>query len=614
VAPTCSVSGPANLSFGGPAGVYSFTATDANYNLTDARGWWSPTTIQSWTNIFTSSFSARYSYSTSANWSCPGVGTYYVVCNAVDSGGAWCTGNPFGVPPGAESCGPTSAATVTCGASPPPQPILNPTTDSCPIGPNPQVNLSWTVGAGAYDEFHIYRCTGVCTPTTEIATTSLTSYLDTAVIDETTYSYRVRSHRHSDGVYSSYSTIQTITPDCPKCNIALSGPASIDYPSTQSYSVVNIAPYTVPDGTYDQANFTSSNPAAISICDSLTNPCPAGVGSFSDSTSGYSMNATAYTLSANSTLRVGMIMEGSERCFASINNVSVVNPPWWQVVGGDVTAGGNFLQSLIPPLTLCGGTCIRNLILDNPVGSPGIPSVAGSSAPNFNSAQASSKNWVTRNTPVLLSDPYSYQFFEDKIPSSSVPYTIGSTLSVAGMTTALSSATPFNGYYILKYDGTLTGIDFTLGSSAESFDLGNNKVILFVKGADLIIDSEVRVTDGRGGFYAISDGDINITTNVGHVASQTSSSTEDIEALLFADGQIKTLAGAASTGNDPQLHIRGSASGLGNAGAVDGVVFERDLLDNSDRPAEIFEFAPDLVLSWPPYLTKKNITWREVAP
>ncbi|KKQ93297.1 MAG: hypothetical protein UT19_C0014G0001, partial [Candidatus Woesebacteria bacterium GW2011_GWB1_39_10b] len=69
--------------------------------------------------------------------------------------------------------------------------------------------------------------------------------------------------------------------------------------------------------------------------------------------------------------------------------------------------------------------------------------------------------------------------------------------------------------------------------------------------------------------------------------------------------------------NDPQLFVRGSLAGLGmnpNPGDTDGVVFQRKLSDNTNKPGEIIEFAPDLVLSWPPYLSGKNITWREVVP
>ena len=633
VPPTCSVSGPSNMSFGGGAQVFNFSGSDANSDLNQLEGYESPAITEVWTNIFTTPFSPRYSYSTSASWSCPGVGSYHITCNAYDSTGLRCTGNPFGVSAfWSASCGATSSVTVTCGATPPPQPILNLPTDSCPVGPNPRVHLSWSVGAGSFNGFEIYRCNASispgCTPTVNIAETSLTSYIDTTVIDETTYNYRVRSFR--DGpprTYSSYSTIQTITPDCPKCSVTLVGPPSINLPDTQNYYVSDNAGS--PDGTYTQANFTSSNPAAVSICAFPTDPCPAGVGNYNDPTprasaAGYSMNATAYTLGANSTLRVGMIMEGAERCFASINNVGVTSPAWWQVIGGDVTAGGNNMSSIIPPLASCGAPCQNVFILDNPNGSSGVPSVAGGSFPDFNGNQPSLQGWQTKNTPVLLSDPYSYTFFENKIPSGVSPYVI-STPSLSGSqiasnwTLAAVINSLYQGYYYFTYDGSLVGGDLTLGGGVgDIIDFGDRRVILFVKNADLNINAKIQVTDGLGGFYAISDGDINISSTVGHAATTTSSSVEDIEALLFADGQIFTGSNTVTPGDDDlQLHIRGSVSGLGmnpTPGDEDGVVFQRKLADNSDRPAEIFKFAPDLVLGWPPYLTKRNITWREVEP
>lgn len=80
--------------------------------------------------------------------------------------------------------------------------------------------LGLSTPAGASD-YHVYRCTGsTCTPYTQIATVpfiagntsplliaSLALFADTNVTNGTTYSYRIKAHKHNNNTFSSYSNI-----------------------------------------------------------------------------------------------------------------------------------------------------------------------------------------------------------------------------------------------------------------------------------------------------------------------------------------------------------------------------------------------------------------------
>jgi len=58
-----------------------------------------------------------------------------------------------------------------------------------------------------------------------------------------------------------------------------------------------------------------------------------------------------------------------------------------------------------------------------------------------------------------------------------------------------------------------------------------------------------------------------------------------------------------------KLWVKGAAVAYG------GVRFQRDLGGgNSTAPAELFEYDPTLLFTYPRELTRKNMTWREVAP
>ena len=88
--PTCSISGPTSVNIDTDA-TYIATGSDPEGNLTEVEIYKSPTENRSWTNIVDGCAGPVCQETTQFS----SVGTYYVVCNAYDSAGNKCSGNPW---------------------------------------------------------------------------------------------------------------------------------------------------------------------------------------------------------------------------------------------------------------------------------------------------------------------------------------------------------------------------------------------------------------------------------------------------------------------------------------------------------------------------------------
>ncbi len=288
--------------------------------------------------------------------------------------------------------------------------------------------------------------------------------------------------------------------------------------------------------------------------------------------------------------------------------IHIINPdPWWQVLGGDAVVGENSanLVSKIPNPTLC-PDC--TFIKDNPLGHPGVPSAGGET--DFGDGQVSSKGWVVEDSSYEGMDPFTYEYFERKIPIGVNPILINDNTFDQ---TDLGNCDPNagKGYCWYKYEGNGLN-DLVVEDIGGGVSLDNKKVVLFVKNADLVIKSKISAFPGLGGFYAIVEGDrnnsqadaaIRIDPSVGDLPA--SRGGPDIQGVFFTEGTFST--GSQGDNSDLQLYIRGSVF-------ANQFNLQRDLPNNSANPAEVFEFAPDLILNWPPFLSGKNITWQEVSP
>jgi len=284
-------------------------------------------------------------------------------------------------------------------------------------------------------------------------------------------------------------------------------------------------------------------------------------------------------------------------------DIEIVNPSaWWRVIQGDVVSKTSTIVSRIPQLCDESGTCHRrDFIYGLPPANSGIPIAAGTTF--FGEGYPSSADWDAELV-VNPSQDLDYNFFAAKIPTQVLSdpnfNTSDSELTQDDLT---SQGKTFAGYRWIRYRGSG---NLSIGRNTNTTINLNSKVILFVEGnVTTKIKSKIRLQDpGSGsGFYLISKGDVVIDKDLGDQASN--SPDTDVEAIIFTERNFITESKGQY--QDLQLKIRGSV-------VASGFSLERSLDNNADHPAEIFEFAPDIVLTWPKFLSKKPTVWREVTP
>lgn len=365
----------------------------------------------------------------------------------------------------------------------------------------------------------------------------------------------------------------------PSCSVSLSPSAATVAVGSGVSLVASVVPT---DGTVDYVSFSSDDSSVASVD-------PA-----SDPTAGYSTTATGESV-GSATVTAQITMGGSVRCSAA-STLTVSEPgPWWQVRDGDVAANGEIV-SLIP--SACSlPVCDPRFGLDGEGGYPGIPGFVGSLDVGT-AGGVSSTGWAADGVPTPRKT-YSYSYFVRQIPSDVEITTIASSAIEGSLFE--SGGVLSHGARWYRYDGS-SGLDLTVSGD---MNLGPRKVVLLVDGADLRLDGRINLDDGEGFFAAIvgrdADGDggnIFINASVGGAAD----GVPELEGLFVADSEFGTGEGGS------QLHVRGSVAGLS------GVILGRDLGDDSRTPAELFEYAPDLIMNVPSSLRTSGYDWREVAP
>jgi hypothetical protein len=272
----------------------------------------------------------------------------------------------------------------------------------------------------------------------------------------------------------------------------------------------------------------------------------------------------------------------------SPGDITVTNPPaWWQVVGGGVVAGGvgTDVTSQIP------ATCDPAITSCEPyiVVDSGIPISGGGTTVNPGSGDPSEPGWVAEGSE-YLGKTYNYSYFVGRLPANVDPdLLLVNLVSEADFTSGGTEYPAGSDYYYYSYDGSLGKLTI----SAIGGSLNSRKVILFVSGADVDIGGDIDFAVGTEFFMLISDGNIGI-----------SDSASLIEGVYAVDGDFNTDIDAASEPDAP-LTIRGTV-------IANQILLNRELADNSQDPAETFEFAPDLMMQFPHSLGEQNIRWREV--
>jgi hypothetical protein len=356
----------------------------------------------------------------------------------------------------------------------------------------------------------------------------------------------------------------------PVCDITLTPTNSNITIGTSATFTVNIINCNV---SIDYVKFTNSNNSVATISTLIDSTGPI-----------YSTTITGVT--SGTSIVTATVYAGRDLGSASSVVTSANANAWWQVKDSDIATNGN-LVSLVPTSRFFG--------IAGTGGFPGIPGYGG--ATNLSNTTVSSTGWLTQNT---ITNPkvFDYQSFVDRIPSD-VVFNVINTSSVNN--SSFNASNSYYGYVWYKYSG---GVPLSIDGQ---INVGSKKIILLVDSNDLIINNNIKLTLGNGFFMAIvgktaggTKGNIIVNPTVGGVPPQASA---NIEGIYEADGNFSD-----GVGNN-QLWVRGSVVAYGN------ITLQRDLgVTNASTPAELFEFAPDLMLLYPNKLGVRRINWKEVAP
>ncbi|MDP3994347.1 MAG: Ig-like domain-containing protein [bacterium] len=354
------------------------------------------------------------------------------------------------------------------------------------------------------------------------------------------------------------------------CTLTLT-PTTLTLPAGES---TLLTAEVIPSEGISKVNFSSS--------DSNT----ANVNPGSDNTVSYQTNVTGKKKSIGPvTITAEAIVNPNTILCSGTSTVTVTTPgPWWQVKDSDVVTNGDIISSIYPAGV--------NFILDGTGGYPGVAVYGGQK--NFGSGVVSSKLWLANTTSTWLTQKtYDYNYFRGWLPTgwwdgkTTTPDTI-----VNPPDYFRNNGTAVDGYKVFYHSGNLI-ID-------AAQNLQDQRAILFVDGGDLTINKNINLTDGTGFFMAIVKGNIIIDPL-----------TTSLEGIYSADNLFKTGTkyneGLGIVDN--QLNVRGSVTGLG------GITLQRNLGGaNSTTPAEVFEYAPDLIFTYPSKLMVRAMRWKEVAP
>ena len=278
---------------------------------------------------------------------------------------------------------------------------------------------------------------------------------------------------------------------------------------------------------------------------------------------------------------------------------------WWQVKDADITTNGNISSKIPSGCTLPG--CNPVFGLDGLGGFPGVVAYGGDSFSfsgtiSSGANQVSSKNWLANTS--YLGKTYGYAYFSQLLPkvdcnddptalcynSIILPSINGGDLNSGGAA--------HRGYVWYKRVG-----DLAINGNVNL--VGDRKVVLLVEGGDLTVNGRVNLqSPGVGFFMTIVGKDVNGQKgNIIVDPSVTHPTEPGLEGIYLSDAQFRTGAGSS------KLWVKGAVVAYG------GVQFQRDLGGgNTTAPAELFEYNPSLIFTYPRELTRKNMTWREVAP
>jgi hypothetical protein len=342
-------------------------------------------------------------------------------------------------------------------------------------------------------------------------------------------------------------------------------------------------------GPVSTITYTISNPAIVSVC-ATSGACPPGQATYLD-TPGFGANVQGFTTGSTTITASCTVPSGS--CTGDSETITTSGPSaWWQSVGGDIVTTGNILSTI--PTSCIAPTCTNSLIIYTGGTSPGIAIAGGSISSGNGSVSQDSPPYGWQANTSYTGAPYTYDYFENKSKCGTMRDLSLSSITSLNDLTSLGASS--NGYYWVRYAGA------TPLTISGDLNIGDNKVVLFVKNQDLLINGNITTTKGKGLFMSVvgaspSGVSRNIIVNP---------SVSSISGLFYADGQFRT--GTSGSNSDTQLSIRGSIVAMAK------ILLQRSLGNNTTTPAEIFEYAPDQLLLFPSCLGETNVQWKELAP
>ncbi|MCH7640899.1 S8 family serine peptidase, partial [Patescibacteria group bacterium] len=476
------------------------------------------------------------------------------------------------------------------GGPPPPPPSctvsLTPASATTDIGDSTTVTASVSIISGSVDSVD-FSSSVVAVGTVSPASDTISPY-NTVASSLSTGSTTITSDVVMGGLIRCSDTASLIV-DAPSClitahDVSLTGvgdtavtiPITVDSISPPIYSILEVL-------------FTVNPPLVAEVTSTFPNP---------DTTAAYQVEMEALSIGSTTYRATATLNDpGATQCFDEAN-INVSNPVgWWQVKEGDAVTNGS-IRSDIPASCVATPSCDAVFINQDVGDFPGIPSCDGFSCSDFGSGTVSTDppgGWNAEDSKYSSPQIYDYASFEARIPSGVTPTDPGLILNVADVTTG------FLGPAGYRWFQTPTATDLLITNPGAA-SVGSNKVIVFVDG-NLTIDGTIPVNDGTGVFVAIVSGNISVDKNVGGGVGP------HLEGLYITDGSFNTGSTFAAIPDDIQLHIRGSVA------APQGTVnLQRNLLDNSFTPGEIFEYGADQAIFFHPDLSGVRTIWREVAP
>ncbi len=390
--------------------------------------------------------------------------------------------------------------------------------------------------------------------------------------DLNVYTYEIRQCAGTGTVDGQVCTSDGGGTGTPACSVTLTPASSSIAKGTTTTLTANI---TITEGAVENVSFVSSDIAVASVSPLSEVPL------YTTVVTGINGGSVTVTADVN--------MSGAVYC-SDTASVTVSSGSWWQVGDSDVTTNGNITSNV--PLGLYFG-------LDGPGGFPGVAAYGGSMSTL--PGGISSLGW-NANTTNATSKIFDYAFFARQLPEElfiDSDYLLSSTVSAS---TLLSGGYLYQGIYFYRYDGAAG--DLTFG---DNISLGARKVAVLVKGADVLLNGTVSLTDGEG-FLALIVGAGETGGGNIYISPALGGASFALEGIYLAEESIYT--GTVGVDSDTPLQTRGSVVGLA------GISLQRDLADDSATPAEYFEYAPDqiMILLNTPALSAKKMSWKEVAP